>query len=99
MVVRWNEVIENDHGIPSTIQGSTTATECQTEPFPMVVVVHHITNDMTWLQNNNAQLPPINFIVKNDKSTPEQIEDIPFIDEEELEISKEKKDSNTLVQG
>jgi hypothetical protein len=98
-VVRWNEVIENDRGIPSTIQGSKTAIECQTESFPMVVVVHHITNDMTLLQNNSAQLPPINFIVKNDKSTQEQIEDIPCVDEEELEISKEKKDSNTLVQG
>jgi CTP synthase (UTP-ammonia lyase) len=99
MVVRWNEVADNDQGIPSMIPGSKTATECQTDFFPTVIVIHHITNEMSRVQKNDIEKPPQSIIVKNEKSTLNQIDVLPFIDEEELEMSEGKKKSKRIVKG
>ena len=97
MVVRWNEVVENDQGLLSMIPGSKITTESQTESVPPVFVVHHISNKISWFPSNNVPTSAVTYIVKNENSTLPYIDDIPFIDEENLEISKEEKESNMRV--
>ena len=101
MVVRWNDVVENDKGISSTIieRFPKSASECQTEPFPAVFVIHHITNKIPWCQTNNVPQPPESFVVKQEKSPLHQMENIPLLDEKQLEISKRNEGEKRFAQG
>ena len=98
MVVSWNEAVEKHHENPSTIPGAITATDCQTDFLPKVIVIHHIKNGAPRFQNNDIFSPALKLTVKDEKMNVRQIDDIPFIDEDELESSKEKIPSKSLVQ-
>ena len=101
MVVRWNDVVESDKGISSTIleRFPKTGSECQTEPFPTVFVIHHITNKIPWFQTNNVTQPDESFVVKQEKSPLHQIENIPLFDEKELIMSEKNEGEKRLAEG